>query len=409
MKATIIGGNYVGKGAEAMMEVVVAELRKRLPGIRFNTFSNYTSPRQLPPRASAFEQENDAKITLMRSRGVGDWLSLPISKPLGLSYRYYRHFYDCIKDSDALLDIRGFVFIPGKGVRGANGIGYYIQTLLARHRKVKHIILPQVMGPINGRGLRWLALNSLKKASLIAARDPKTKNVLEGIGVSRYRKVELFPDIAFLFEPADRARRQELLQILDLKEKQYIALTPNVRIYERSNTSDGANTYLESLLGTINFIRTRMDKDVLLIPHEHSATRQDDSWVIERLLERLGDRKRITVWGADASAAEVKAVIGGAYAVVGSRYHSLIAALSLGIPSVATSWSHKYEELMGLLGVREYCISKEDITEKNICDRLAALEENYPALQQTISSNASQLHQQINQLFDQVADVIKTA
>jgi len=406
MQATIIGGNYVGKGAEAMMEVVVAELRKRIPDISFNVMLEDVDRRRLPARALEFEHHNDLEFRTKGPRTVYDWLFLPLSKPLGLSFRHYKHYYGCIRNSYALLDIRGFVFVPDAGIRGANGVGYYLMCELARRRGVKHIIFPQVMGPIDGRFFKWLAVHSLKKASLIAARDPKTRGILEKIGVSQYRKVEQYPDVAFLFESAGRERCLELLQALGLKEKQYIVLTPNLRIYERSNTADGGNSYLDSLLGTIDFVKTRLDKDVLLVPHENSPTRRDDSWLIDALLERIVDDDRISVFGCDASAAEVKAVIGSSYAIVGSRYHSLIASLSMGVPSVATSWTHKYEELMRLLGVREYCISKEDINEENICDKLMALEQNYQELENTIRSNAKTLRQQIEELFDKVADII---
>jgi len=407
MKATIIGGNYVGRGAEAMMEVVVAELRKRISDIRFNVMLPALERDSLPPRALKFEHDNDVEFRTMGPRTFRDWLLLPVTKPLGLSFRYYKHYYDCIKTSNAVLDIRGFVFIPDLGIRGDNGLGYYLMCALAHHKRVKHIILPQVMGPIEGRLFTWLAVHSLKKASLIVARDPKTRDILEKIGVSRYRKIEQYPDVAFLFEPAGRERCSQLLHLLDLQEKNYVVLTPNLRIYQRSSTVDGRNTYLDALVGAVDFIRRRLDKSVLLVPHETSPTRKDDAWLINVLLERISDRDRISVMASDASAAEVKAVIGSAYAIVGSRYHSLIASLSMGVPSVATSWSHKYEELMDLLGVGDYCISKKDISDENIRDRLISLARDYHDLEHTIQSRARQLRQGLEHLFDQVADVIQ--
>ena len=148
MRAAIIGGNYIGKGAEAMMNVTVKSLRERIPDISFRLFG--TSEEMLPSWAKPFMQEYRIDCCPVGQRTVYDYLLLPVMKPLGLSWRYYSSFYRSIQGCMALLDIRGFTFIPDNGVRGANGVGYYAMSLMGKHLGVKHIILPQVMGPMNG-------------------------------------------------------------------------------------------------------------------------------------------------------------------------------------------------------------------------------------------------------------------
>lgn len=406
MRATIIGGNYVGKGAEAMMHVVVSELRARLPDLQFTVMLNETSRNRLPERAAQFERENKVELRTMGARGLADWLAAPITKALGLSWRYYRHYFECIKGSAALLDIRGFVFVPDLSIRGANGLGYYLMSELARRNGVKHLVLPQVMGPIEGRLRRWLALHSLKHASLIVVRDPETKRILDGIGVGDYRDVAVCPDIAFLFRGAGEERAKELVRSLGLNSGEFVAITPNIRIYERAEPNSGSNVYLDSLVEAVDFVREHLGRQVLLIPHECNSARRDDVWVIERMLERLHDQRGVAVLGSEASAAEVKAVLGQAYALLGSRYHSLVAALSLGVPSVALSWSHKYEQLMELVGTREYCISRTDISGERICDRLHALAGHHRDLGRTITTSTAGIQRQIGGLFDDIAAAI---
>ena len=54
-----------------------------------------------------------------------------------------------------------------------------------------------------------------------------------------------------------------------------------------------------------------------------------------------------------ADPVHAKALVGGADLVVSSRYHGLVNALSMGVPAVGTSWSHKYAHLLADYGCKD--------------------------------------------------------
>ena len=67
------------------------------------------------------------------------------------------------------------------------------------------------------------------------------------------------------------------------------------------------------------------------------------------------------VEAGDLSGPELKAVLGECQAIVSSRYHTLVAGLSMGIPCLAMGWHHKYRELLSLFGLEQYAFDYSEL------------------------------------------------
>jgi colanic acid/amylovoran biosynthesis protein len=137
------------------------------------------------------------------------------------------------------------------------------------------------------------------------------------------------PDFTCLCEPAPPSLR--------LKEKSYVALVPNMRMVDRTapEVSKGYMSFCTSL------VRAVLDhgESVVLVNHEG----RDDETLCHEINARFGNSLTIL---SGLSGVECKAALARAKLVVSSRFHGVVSGLVEGVPTLCTSWSHKYGELL---------------------------------------------------------------
>ena len=97
---------------------------------------------------------------------------------------------------------------------------------------------------------------------------------------------------------------------------------------------------------------------LVLIPNEMSDIEgSDDLAVMRQIRERMARGQDALLVEDDSSAPELKGIVGQCDLVVSARYHTMIAALSQGIPCMAIGWHFKYAEVMKLFGQERYVLS----------------------------------------------------
>jgi colanic acid/amylovoran biosynthesis protein len=291
----IRGTEFVNKGAELMMRAIL----DRLPSgwVPVVEVSRRNTRRQL----------GDVGVRAKRT-GV---LALPFRAD------------DVPEEAvSVVLDASGYAYSDfwGPG-RARSRLGRHVDRWKARGTTV--ILLPQAFGPFEGADLRRVMSRALDRADLVFPRDPTSLGHVAGLGLSA--PVHLAPDFTNLLgapapPDADRLRRTVLV-------------VPNRRMIQA-----GTRGYGDALTASMDRIRSSGYEPALLVQETGR-----DPGLARRLACRLSPAVPVIL---ESSAVAIKGIIGASAAVVTSRYHSLVCALSQGVPSVATSWSHKYRHLV---------------------------------------------------------------
>jgi colanic acid/amylovoran biosynthesis protein len=148
----------------------------------------------------------------------------------------------------------------------------------------------------------------------------------------------------------------------------------------------------------------------VLLPHEirrPEAHKPDDRFLCDILSLMTGEEDVFAALGTYSSAT-LKAMIGQCDLVVGSRFHSLVAALSQGVPSVALGWAHKYVELLGDFGQEDLVIDRGHLSEQEFVDMVTGAWERREESAATIRGHLPAVKKRVGEVFDQTAAIIRS-
>lgn len=334
----IKGVQFSNKGAELMLVAIIEQLDKTL-----HDYHITLAPGRLLPYQKRAELGAWQKLSLRR--GKVDLTGIFSKLPNKLLNVFKRYGIVTEKEVDVILDASGFAYGQQWGTRSLVHAAKEISRF--KQQSKKYIFLPQAFGPFETPEFKSLALKVFSQANLVFPRD---KHSLKAItqchrDLDDATHIIQSPDFTCLVEPEPYIDPQQ-----SNSSKKQVCFIPNNKMvsnFHHKNAEKDHNHYVDFFVQTGKFYQ-QQGWQVVLLNHEG----EEDQLLCQKIAEQLSETEVVSIQ-ENLTAVGIKSYIASVDAVISSRFHGCVSALTQGIPCLSTSWSHKYEELFHEYGVAE--------------------------------------------------------
>jgi colanic acid/amylovoran biosynthesis protein len=362
----IIGGTISGnRGAEAMLVTVVGKIREKFPDAEIKVFSYYPSQdRGLvnQPYVDILSCKPVSLVFRFLPFAFLEWLF----KRMGvrLPDRFLTRVIRVLRTCDVLVDISGVSFVGGREIF----LPFNILTIWpAMLLGVPVVKLAQALGPFKSSINRFAAKLFLPRCNRIFARGNITDSYLRALDLENVSRAA---DVAFLYRneysltvenEGKNDRLEEQLLALKAAGSKVIAIAPSSLVHQ--NSLKVGKDYVQSILDLAEHFQ-QDDVHFLFIPNSNRETseksRNNDLFVLRLLYDRAlttlpehsCQRMNWVLWDVNTSA--LRRLVSHCDLLMTSRFHAMIAGLSLGVPTLVIGWSHKYVETLADFGLEKY-------------------------------------------------------
>ncbi len=323
-------------GDEAILHVLLEELRRLLPDLRATVVSG-------EPEATSETYD----VQAVHERDVPALI-------------------DAAEAADLILVGGGGLFHDYQGVDEATLLSrwHWGLTLFAAFPVLATIFRKPLMlaavgvGPLRSEAGRRYTRLAFDRADAATVRDAGSRALVGEIGADATR-VEVTADPAFVLQAPSRREGRDALDRLGVPAGRPVVAVA-LRHWDVGVRSEAWQAHVAAALDQI--VDAHDAVTVFLCFQARAEHGLGDDAVAERLrsVMRHGDRAVVAEPAFDAC--QVQALIAGADVVLGMRLHAVILAGNAGVPMVALAYDRKVTAVMERLGLAEYALDLGDVT-----------------------------------------------
>ena len=223
----------------------------------------------------------------------------------------------------------------------------------------------QSIGPFAVSLQAWLVRWTLSRVRLVEVREEVSGRLLDGWRMPT--TVRRVADAAFLLTARPPG---EGIWIPGASGRPTVGMT--VRKWFRNRAQQA--TYEQTMAGFVDWLVGEGGAEVIILPQVTFAEGgDDDRETARRVVASVARHDGIRVVEDELGAEEIKWLCGRMELFVGTRMHSNIFALSLGVPTLAVAYQPKTWGIMASLGLEDFVIPIEKLTVDALTERFEAL------------------------------------
>lgn len=258
-----------------------------------------------------------------------------------------------VAESDLVVSTGGGYVQAAPGINGYQNLYFVLLPLVIALREGRRVaLMPQSYGPFRSAPQRWITRRVTSRANLVCARESISVQALESCRVAP-EQIRLVADSAFAFR--SRPVPGDSISGIPLAKGLHIGVTARSWL-----AGDDQRHYEQALAGVIDWL-TDQGHHVVLIPQVTTGYLGDDDRTVNaRIAAFCRSEPQVRL---DAAEAHDRASAYGALdLLIGTRFHSVIFALTAYVPCIAIAYEHKTRGIMRRLGLEEWVVDIDAVT-----------------------------------------------
>lgn len=261
------------------------------------------------------------------------------------------------------------------------------------------IVMGTSIEPIKNKLIKRYTERVLKAVNYVYARETITYRYLQTF--MDENKFTLIPDMAFMLED-----KKEKNDITNLKRENNILIGITVRKWNFPNSAEpkkAMENYMNSIARCIE--KTVQEKNAIFIFVPQVIVEYGDDTVTARMIKDKIDEKfkeKFVILEDDLSPVELKTLIWNLDYFIGTRMHSNIFATSMGLPTVAIAYEKKTNGIMETVGLEDYVVEINDITEEKLEEKLEKVMRNEKKIRKNLEQRIKEIRSEIQKKVENI-------
>ena len=300
--------------------------------------------------------------------------------------------------SDVVVDMSAISYVGPPSGKTLDALlnGRFRYFLLSRIYNQPFLAWTQSYGPFSSSIIKYIARQDLKRLNIVFCRGQNSLEAVQAL-VPEISSCS-FPDVAITLDYDKDKGRKYIEKLINMAATdKIITISPSSVLF--SKTKKNENDELNNHIRQITIICKTLQKKgytILLLPHSLRRNNKVVSYcdlMVSQIIYKNLVNGSVAIVTEDLSPIELKSIISNAYFHIGARYHSLVAALSTGVPTIALSWHPKYEDLLIQYGMKEYVYESNKIEPglNQLFTFIGCIEKNRDSLSNTIQKKHRKL------------------
>lgn len=261
------------------------------------------------------------------------------------------------------------VFVKGGGFLHSSGgivsyfkikyLLYHINLALSLKKEV--YVMPNSFGPFEGVGVKKQVYRALSRCKLVTAREDISRQMIKK---QLNMDIPVYADLGFYLQKEKNQITGQVLKNLEKSNRKLVAIT--MRPYRFEGKKDADELYSKYKRALAEFVEWLYEQEYLPVLVVHTLAmnqHENDAACIFDIVESLEKSRYCLINDSEFNCRDLKEIYSNCSYIVGTRFHSVIFAISEMVPAIAITYGgNKGQGIMNSMQLEEYAIPMEEIS-----------------------------------------------